>query len=106
MDDHGGTIDSLRRELVETHGVKPGLVRFARVPYRVCPLGAHVDHQLGSATAMALDVGLTLAYAPAPATRSGSAAATSPGPSGSRSAPTPDAGPTTGVTSPGGRSSS
>ena len=66
MDDHGGTVDSLRRELVEGHGVKPGMVRFARVPYRVCPLGAHVDHQLGSATAMALDVGLTLAYAPAP----------------------------------------
>ena len=66
MDDHGGTIDSLRRELVERHGVKPGMVRFARVPYRVCPLGAHVDHQLGASTAMALDVGLTLAYAPGP----------------------------------------
>jgi galacturonokinase len=66
MDDHGGTIDSLRRELTGLHGVKPGMVRFARVPYRVCPLGAHVDHQLGGATAMALDVGLTLAYAPGP----------------------------------------
>jgi galacturonokinase len=66
MDDHGETIDSLHRELMERHGVKPGMVRFARVPYRVCPLGAHVDHQLGSATAMALNLGITLAYAPSP----------------------------------------
>src|SRR5437764_8172466 len=65
MDDDG-TIDSLRRELVERHGVTPGAVRFARVPYRVCPMGAHVDHQLGASTAMALDRGLTLAYAPGP----------------------------------------
>jgi galacturonokinase len=66
MYDLRGTVDSLRRELVERHGAKPGMVRFARVPYRVCPLGAHVDHQLGGSTAMALDVGLTLAYAPGP----------------------------------------
>ena len=64
MDDQGGTIDSLRRELIGHHGVNPAMIRFARVPYRVCPLGAHVDHQLGTSTAMALNLGLTLAYAP------------------------------------------
>ncbi len=64
MGDSGVMVDSLRRELVERHGVRLGSVRLARVPYRICPLGAHVDHQLGSSTAMAIDRGLTLAYAP------------------------------------------
>ena len=31
-------------------------------PYRVCPLGAHVDHQLGLVTGFALDKGVTLEY--------------------------------------------
>lgn len=31
-------------------------------PYRVCPLGAHVDHQLGLVSGFALDQGVTLAY--------------------------------------------
>jgi len=33
-------------------------------PYRVCPLGAHVDHQLGLVTGFALDKGITLEYEP------------------------------------------
>ena len=36
-----------------------------RAPYRVCPLGAHVDHQLGTVTALAIDHAVVLAYAPA-----------------------------------------
>ena len=31
-------------------------------PYRICPLGAHVDHQLGLVTGFALDKGITLEY--------------------------------------------
>jgi len=31
-------------------------------PYRICPLGAHIDHQLGEVTAMAIDRGVTLAF--------------------------------------------
>lgn len=31
-------------------------------PYRVCPLGAHVDHQLGLVTGFALDKGITLEF--------------------------------------------
>lgn len=31
-------------------------------PYRICPLGAHVDHQLGLVTGFALDKGVTLEY--------------------------------------------
>lgn len=34
-------------------------------PYRVCPIGAHVDHQHGVVTGFALDRGVTLTYEPA-----------------------------------------
>ena len=30
-------------------------MRVVRAPYRICPLGAHIDHQLGPVTALALD---------------------------------------------------
>ena len=33
-------------------------------PYRVCPVGAHVDHQLGKVTGFALDKGIRIAYRP------------------------------------------
>lgn len=33
-------------------------------PYRVCPLGAHVDHQRGLVTGFAFDKGIDLVYAP------------------------------------------
>jgi galacturonokinase len=60
------TIETLRRELVERHGVAPDSVRVVRSPYRVCPLGAHIDHQLGTVTAAAIDRSVWLAYAPSP----------------------------------------
>ena len=31
-------------------------------PYRVCPLGAHVDHQLGQVTGFAIDRGINLEF--------------------------------------------
>ena len=36
----------------------------AFTPYRVCPLGAHVDHQLGKITGFAIDRGIHMAYGP------------------------------------------
>lgn len=33
-------------------------------PYRVCPLGAHVDHQLGLITGFAIDKGIHILYTP------------------------------------------
>jgi len=33
-------------------------------PYRICPLGAHVDHQLGKVTGMAIDKGIHITYGP------------------------------------------
>ena len=34
------------------------------VPYRICPLGAHVDHQLGLVTGMTLDRGIRILWSP------------------------------------------
>ena len=33
-------------------------------PYRVCPLGAHSDHQFGKVTGIAIDKGVTVYYSP------------------------------------------
>ena len=33
-------------------------------PYRVCPIGAHVDHQFGKVTGFAIDKGITIKYCP------------------------------------------
>lgn len=33
-------------------------------PYRVCPLGAHVDHQFGKVTGFAIDKGISFEYCP------------------------------------------
>ena len=53
-----------REELMTRYGVAAADVRLVLSPYRICPLGAHIDHQLGPVTAMALDRGVVLAYAP------------------------------------------
>jgi galacturonokinase len=58
------TIEVLRQEVSERYGVARDFVRVVRSPYRVCPLGAHIDHQLGPVTAMAIDRSVLLAYAP------------------------------------------
>ena len=33
-------------------------------PYRVCPMGAHSDHQFGKVTGLAIDQGIAIAYGP------------------------------------------
>ena len=33
-------------------------------PYRICPIGAHSDHQLGMITGLAIDKGIHIAYGP------------------------------------------
>ena len=33
-------------------------------PYRICPIGAHVDHNLGRITGFAIDKGIHIAYSP------------------------------------------
>ena len=43
------------------YGRAPEAVAFA--PYRVCPIGAHVDHNLGKTMGFAIDRGVRIAYA-------------------------------------------
>ena len=39
-------------------------VEVAFCPYRICPIGAHVDHQYGPITGLAIDKGVHIAYGP------------------------------------------
>ncbi|MBQ8302245.1 MAG: GHMP kinase [Clostridia bacterium] len=39
-------------------------VSYAFTPYRICPLGAHVDHQKGPITGFAINKGINIAYRP------------------------------------------
>jgi len=55
---------TLREETARRYGAALAAVRVVVAPYRICPLGAHIDHQLGPVTAMALDQAVLLAYAP------------------------------------------
>lgn len=41
---------------------EPDAISFC--PYRICPLGAHSDHQLGKVTGLAIDKGIHIAYKP------------------------------------------
>ncbi|MHA3770004.1 galactokinase family protein [Verrucomicrobiota bacterium sgz303538] len=59
-------ISHLKAELHRHYGIDPDMARVVCSPYRICPLGAHIDHQLGRVTAMAIDQGVYLAYAPCP----------------------------------------
>ena len=46
--------------------VWPSAEATAFAPYRVCPIGAHVDHNLGRTTGFAIDKGIHLAYSAKP----------------------------------------
>ena len=58
------TINMLKKEMRIRYAADPVRIRVVRSPYRICPLGAHIDHQLGPVTAMAIDQAVHLAYAP------------------------------------------
>lgn len=46
----------------EIYKKEPQAVAFC--PYRICPVGAHVDHNLGKITGLAIDRGIHIAYHP------------------------------------------
>ena len=50
-------------ELFESIYKKPAL-HTAFTPYRICPIGAHSDHQLGKITGFAINKGIHIAYGP------------------------------------------
>jgi galactokinase len=57
-------LDQLRQTVSRRYGARPSEVRIVRAPYRICPLGAHIDHQLGIVTGMTIDEPILLAFAP------------------------------------------
>lgn len=61
---HLEDIDRLCRHVEQRFDVGRDQISVVFAPYRICPLGAHIDHQLGHVTAMALDQGVSLAFAP------------------------------------------
>jgi galactokinase/galacturonokinase len=63
------TLDSLREDVADASGAPAGSLRAVVSPYRVCPIGAHLDHQHGPVLGMAIEAGTCLAFAPAPDAR-------------------------------------
>jgi len=51
--------------LLKYPNVNPDDIRVAKSPLRICPFGAHIDHQCGVVAGMALNISVDLAYAPA-----------------------------------------
>ena len=57
-------IEELRLRLAQRFAVAVCDIRVVRAPLRICPLGAHIDHQLGIVTGMTIDQSLLMAFAP------------------------------------------
>ncbi len=60
---NGGTVMAKAVEVFEQIYKKQALYT-AFTPYRICPIGAHSDHQLGKITGFAIDKGIHIAYGP------------------------------------------
>ncbi len=46
-----------------TFSIDPAAIRYVFMPYRICPLGAHIDHQGGHVLGRIINTGTVLAYA-------------------------------------------
>src|SRR5512145_1368870 len=57
-------IQTLLTHLQRHRQVDPAAIGVVRAPLRVCPLGAHIDHQLGQVTGMTIDQSILMAFAP------------------------------------------
>lgn len=57
-------IERLRNLLASEHGIARQDVKVIRTPLRICPLGAHIDHQLGIVTGMTIEQSVLMAFAP------------------------------------------
>ncbi|XP_057748572.1 galacturonokinase isoform X2 [Arachis stenosperma] len=58
------SVAEVRRIVSNMAGVTKEEVRIVASPYRICPLGAHIDHQGGTVSAMTLDMGILLGFVP------------------------------------------
>ena len=57
-------IDEMADALAGRIAVPGETVRSVISPYRICPVGAHIDHQGGSMLAMAIDAATRLVFVP------------------------------------------
>jgi galacturonokinase len=57
-------IEASRRALGRLRGVEADRLRTVVAPYRVCPIGAHVDHQHGPVLGLAIGAWTLLSFAP------------------------------------------
>jgi galactokinase len=57
-------IKKLKDKFSRDQGISSKQVKVVVSPLRICPLGAHVDHQFGAVTGMALDEVVLLAFVP------------------------------------------
>lgn len=57
-------LDNIKKIVAEMAGVTVDVVRVVVSPYRICPLGAHIDHQGGTVSAMTINKGIILGFVP------------------------------------------
>ncbi|KAM0851294.1 hypothetical protein ACQ4PT_052512 [Festuca glaucescens] len=57
-------LDVVRKKVAAISGRDASEVRVVACPYRICPLGAHIDHQGGTVTAMTINYGVLLGFVP------------------------------------------
>ncbi|XP_028790070.1 galacturonokinase-like [Neltuma alba] len=61
---HEAELNRMRKVVSEMAGVDKEKVRVVVSPYRICPLGAHIDHQGGTVSAMTINKGILLGFTP------------------------------------------
>ncbi|XP_059634497.1 galacturonokinase [Cornus florida] len=59
-----GELDEIKKMVAEMSGSDIEEVRVVVSPYRICPLGAHIDHQGGTVSAMTINKGILLGFVP------------------------------------------
>ncbi|KAL9445188.1 hypothetical protein AB3S75_018222 [Citrus x aurantiifolia] len=57
-------LQEMRNKVSEMSGRDAEEVRVVVSPYRICPLGAHIDHQGGTVSAMTINKGILLGFVP------------------------------------------
>ncbi|KAL9153809.1 hypothetical protein ABFS82_10G072600 [Erythranthe guttata] len=57
-------INVIRKKVAEMCGRNSEEVKIVASPYRICPLGAHIDHQGGIVSAMTINKGILLGFVP------------------------------------------
>ncbi|KAK9097708.1 hypothetical protein Syun_024753 [Stephania yunnanensis] len=55
-------LDEIRNKVAEMSGKSAKEVKVVISPYRICPLGAHIDHQGGAVLAMTINKGILLGF--------------------------------------------